>query len=152
MPKPVAILIAVVLGFWILKFLIRAAFRIAVARSPSTRKRELEREVQEVADWFGNTGLDDATERELPRYLRRELGEYLDDPDGLKASDLKYLGVLTDERGAAHFWAMPERSGEQSFAYVDLDASGRPASLRWGDWAAPTADDASARPSMDADR
>lgn len=141
MTRLVAILIAVILGFWLLKFLIRAAFHIAVARSPNTRKRQLEHEVQEEADWFGTTGLDDATERELPRYLRRELGEYLDDPDGLKASDLKYLGVLTDERGSAHFWAIPARHGEQSFAYVDIDASGEPASMGWGDRVAPVASD-----------
>ena len=137
MPRLVAILIAVVFGFWLLKFLIRAAFHIAVARSPNTKKRELEHEVPEEADWFGTTGLDEATERELPRYLRRELGEYLDDPEGLKAADLKYLGVLTDERGAAHFWAMPARHGEQSFAYVDVDASGVAASMGWGDRMAP---------------
>jgi hypothetical protein len=137
MPSLVAILIAVVLGFWLLKFLIRAAFHIAVARSPNTQKRALEREVREDADWFGTTGLDEATERELPRYLRRELGEYLDDPEGLKAADLKYLGVLTDERGSAHFWSMPARHGEQSFAYVDIDASGAAASTGWGDRGAP---------------
>ena len=141
MTRLVAILVAVVLGFWLLKVLIRMAFHVAVARSPNTKKRALEHEVREEADWFGKTGLDEATERELPRYLRRELGEYLDDPEGLKASDLKYLGVLTDERGTAHFWAMPVRHGEQSFAYVDIDTSGEPASMGWGDRVAPVADD-----------
>ena len=31
----------------------------------------------ETADWFGTTGLDEETERELSRYLRREFGERL---------------------------------------------------------------------------
>ncbi len=137
MSKLVLIFVAIIVGLWLLKFVIRAAFHIAVARSPNTRERELEREVPEVADWFGTTGLDEATERELPRYLRRELGEYLDDPEGLKAADLKYLGVLTDERGSAHFWAIPPRHGEQSFAYVEIDASGAAVSLGWGDRVAP---------------
>ena len=54
----------------------------------------------EAADWIGKTWLDEDTERELPRYLRRELGESLADPDGLKANDLQYLGVQRDARGA----------------------------------------------------
>jgi len=141
MPRLLLVFVAIILGLWFLKLAILAAFRVAVARSPNTRKRELEHEVPEKADWFGTTGLDDATERELPRYLRRELGEYLDDPAALKASDLKYLGVLTDERGPAHFWAMPERHGERSFAYVDIDADGV-ASMGWGDRVAPVAEDA----------
>ena len=141
MSRLVLVFVGIIVGLWLLKFLIRAAFNIAVARSPNTRKRELEHEVQEEADWFGKTGLDGATERELPRYLRRELGEYLDDPDGLKASDLKYLGVMMDERGSAHFWAIPARHGEQSFAYVDIDASGEPASMGWGDRVAPMSSD-----------
>lgn len=150
MPRLLLVFVAIIFGLWLLKLAIRAAFHVAVARSPNTRKRELEHEVLEVADWFGTTGLDDATERELPRYLRRELGEYLDDPDGLKASDLRYLGVLTDERGPARFWAMPERHGERSFAYADLDAEGAVASLGWGDRSPPAASDAGAvRPSQD---
>lgn len=146
MPRLLLVVVAILLGLWLLKFAIRAAFHVAVARSPNTRKREREHEVQEDADWFGQTGLDDATERELPRYLRRELGEYLDDPDGLTASDLQYLGVLTDERGAAHFWAMPERHGERSFAYVDVGADGV-ASMGWGDRTAPAESGAGSRPS-----
>lgn len=137
MSKLVLLFVAIIVGLWLLKFLIRIAFHVAVARSPQTKKRALEHEVPEEADWFGTTGLDEATEREVPRYLRRELGEYLDDPGGLKAADLTYLGVLTDERGSAHFWAMPARHGEQSFAYVDLDPAGGAASLGWGDRSVP---------------
>lgn len=86
-----------------------------------------------MADWIGTTGLDEGTERELPRYLRRELGEFLDDPQGLKAADLHYLGIHRDERGAAHFWRMPARGNETSFAYIEIDDSGNPSSYGWGD-------------------
>ena len=91
----------------------------------------------ENADWIGRTGLDEATELELPRYLRRELAEFLDEPHGLKASDLVYLGVLTDERGTAHFWKMPERDSDSAFAYVDVGPQGEALGLGWGDRAAP---------------
>ncbi|HEY5995097.1 MAG TPA: hypothetical protein VIU46_10925, partial [Gallionellaceae bacterium] len=48
-------------------------------------KRSEGEKVREVADWFGTTGLDEETERELPRYLRREFGESLFDEGALKA-------------------------------------------------------------------
>ena len=137
MLKLAAIVVSIVAVIWLAKLLLRMAFNVAVARSPNTRKRDAERETIEEAEWFGKTGLDQETERELPRYLRRELGEYLDDPAGLKSSDLRYLGIQSDTRGTAHFWALPERHGDSSFAYAQLAPSGEVLCLGWGDWAPP---------------
>lgn len=111
--------------------------KLAPAMSNYTRRRDAEEHAIEVADWIGRTGLDEGTERELPRYLRREFGEFLDDPEGLKANDLSYLGILTDARGRAHFWRIPSRRGEVSFAYVDISDEGDALSLGWGDRSPP---------------
>lgn len=121
------LVVGILLALAIVKFFLRVFLeRLAV--------RQAERSVAEEAGWIGQTGLDEATERELPRYLRRELGEFLDDPGGLRAADLHYVGVFTDARGTAHFWQMPERGGEHSHAYVEIDAGGHPIGLGWGDW------------------
>lgn len=96
--------------------------------------RQAERALPEEADWIGRTGLPEDIERELPRYLRRELGEFLDQPGGLRAADLRYVGIATDTRGTAHFWQMPERAGEKPYAYVEIDAEGNAKGLGWGDW------------------
>ncbi|MCC6929480.1 MAG: hypothetical protein IT359_10865 [Gemmatimonadaceae bacterium] len=107
---------------------------VAAAHGQYLSRRQLEEATVEEASWFGRTGLDEATERELPRYLRREFGEFLDDPDGLKADDLQYLGVLTNDRGAAHFWKVPSKGQrEPYFAYVEIDREGNATSLGWGD-------------------
>jgi hypothetical protein len=138
MLKIAALVVGSVAIFWGGKLLLRIAFNVAVAHSPNTRKREVERDTLEEADWFGKTGLGEETERELPRYLRREFGEYLDDPACLKAADMVYLGIRTDARGSAHFWSLPERHGERSFAYAQLAPSGEVLCLGWGDWAPPS--------------
>jgi hypothetical protein len=102
------------------------------------QRRSVEEATLESADWIGRTGLDEATERELPRYLRREFGEFIDEPDALRASDLQYLGVFADDRGAAHFWQVPSKAAQEAyFAYVEVDAKGRPTLLGWGDRAPP---------------
>jgi len=134
MVKLLIIIVGVVAVFWIAKLALRISFNLAAARSPYTLKRDQEQDTVEEADWFGKTGLDDATERELPRYLRRELGEYLDEPGCLTAADLRYLGIHTDARGSAHFWSMPARHNEQSFAYAQLGDNGEVVCLGWGDW------------------
>lgn len=104
-----------------------------------TRRRDAEERTHEVADWIGRTGLDEATERELPRYLRREFGESQGDPQGLKAGDLIYQGVHADAQGRAHFWRIPSRDGgEASFAYVDISDAGEALCLGWGDRSPPT--------------
>ena len=78
-------------------------------------------QIDDTADWYGTTGLDEETERAFPAYLRQELGEHLEAPDCLRASDLRYLGLRMARRGPTHFWALPERDGKQSFAYAFLD-------------------------------
>ena len=106
----------------------------AAARGEYLDRRTAEENTLEAADWIGRTGLDEATERELPRYLRREFGEFMDDPDGLKASDLEYIGIFTDERGPAHFWKVPSKTAQEPyFAYVDIDQQGQPTFMGWGD-------------------
>lgn len=97
-----------------------------VQRTQSTylRRRAVEYQAPEVADWFGTTGLDDDIERELPRYLRREFGEFIDEPDALKAADLDYLGAFDEPPGRVHYWRIPARSGESSYAYVEIGADG----------------------------
>lgn len=98
------------------------------------RRWNADHNLVETASWFGQTGLADAEERELSRYLRREFGEVGTD-DGLRAADLDYLGLQTDDRGPAHFWKILRRAGqdEWTYAYIDVDADGRAASYGWGD-------------------
>lgn len=85
---------------------------------------EKERTVREEAPWFGTTGLDDEVERELPKYLRREFGELLLDNDSLKAADLVYVGKFKEEDSVIHYWRIPPRNGEVSFACVEVGAQG----------------------------
>jgi hypothetical protein len=107
------------------------AFHAAVPQVQQRRATELQ--TLEEADWFGRTGLDEAAERELPRYLRRELGEFLDEPEGLKASDLIYLGVFRLRKRSVHFWRIPSRTEDDSYAYIELDRDGSPTLFGWGD-------------------
>lgn len=51
-----------------------------------------EEHIEEIADWFGTTGLTNTEERMLPKYVRYEYGDLLVDEDGLKAHDLTFLG------------------------------------------------------------
>ena len=83
-----------------------------------------EETVIEAAPWFGTTGLDEEVERELPKYLRREFGELLLDDDSLKARDLEYVGRFDEADGVVHYWRIPSRDGEQSFAYVEVTPEG----------------------------
>lgn len=96
---------------------------ILSARSYSTKLRQ-EEEVKEEAEWFGTTGLDEKTERELPRYLRRELGKSLFDEGSLKADDLRYAGSFPEDDGLAHYWYMPHEKEENLYAYVVVSAEG----------------------------
>ena len=91
---------------------------------------EKEEQVVEMAPWFGKTGLSDTTERELPRYLRREYGQSLFDAGSLKAADLRYLGRFPDGTGAIYFWRMGDGS-KAPFAYITVSASGDEV-LGWG--------------------
>lgn len=96
---------------------------------------EKENKKRERAKWFGKTGLDDETERELPRYLRREFGEILGDDGALKASDLAYLGHfelteadyqnkdanLHESIVSIHVWKIAD---SDNYAYVEITDDG----------------------------
>ena len=86
--------------------------------------QEQENQIMEQAPWFGTTGLDEAWERELPHYLRREYGEsLLEDEHALKAADLVYLGRhLAADGGQRHYWRIP--GTEPDYAVIALDADG----------------------------
>lgn len=88
--------------------------------------------VREEASWLGSTGLPEDVERELPKYLRREFGELLLDADSLKARDLAYVGRFAEEGNHFHYWRIPRRGDEESFAYVVLGADGS-ICAGWGD-------------------
>ena len=96
----------------------------AKAHADVKRRWEADSKLVEEAPWFGQTGLGDSVERELPRYLRREFGE-VGAEDGVKAADLSYLGVQTDEQGTTHVWAIPSKTGGgDTQAYIEVHASG----------------------------
>ena len=106
----------------------------------NVRMAEVDKEytIVETADWFGKTGLDDETERELPRYLRREFGESLSKKGALKASDLVYLGVFQEPEGAIHYWRIPSKNSKREyyFAYVEDFPEG---AMGWGNRKPPQA-------------
>lgn len=79
-----------------------------------------EQTVIEAADWFGRTGLSEADERELPKYLRREFGELLLEEGSLKASDLRYLGAFDEYEATVHYWQVPSSDGEPTYAYIEV--------------------------------
>ncbi|HEU4775845.1 MAG TPA: hypothetical protein VFS95_03405 [Telluria sp.] len=107
--------------------------------SPEYKKRvqaELERmrkeeQVVEQAEWFGKTGLSDAIERELPRYLRREMGQSIFDEGALKAGSLQYVGVYPEGLNSIHFWRIADGAKEPHFAYVTVSAGGKTV-IGWG--------------------
>lgn len=114
----------------------------ALLQSPEYQKAVAERRALmeqeasylEDAPWFGRTGLGDALERELPRYLRREFGESVFEEGALKASELDYLGVYHDGGLLVHFWRVPS-SVESTFATVTVGPEGVVTS--WGSDAPP---------------
>lgn len=85
------------------------------------RLRAIEEATREQAGWFGNTGLDEDMERELPRYLRREFGEFMHDEGSLQAAHLTYLGAFDEPDARVHYWRVPASSAEPVFAYVETD-------------------------------
>ena len=91
-------------------------FRKLVVKEEARQLKEYE--FVEEASWFGTTGLDEDTEREVAHYVRREFGESVFDEDGLKASDLEYLGVFETDQGPTHFWKIPA-SDDNVFAYAE---------------------------------
>lgn len=138
--KTFVIALAVVLVFrYAAKFVLRRLIRRVTsspeyqqAASEHDRKRKAEEGTRELAPWMGNTGLDEDTERELPRYLRRELGEFLED-GGLKAEDMVYVGKFQEDPAQVHYWRIPYGDEQRVFAYVEVDKHGSVAALGWGD-------------------
>ena len=126
-----AVGVLVAYGAW--RFVRVAKTAHAQASAEVDRRWEIDRNLVQTAPWFGKTGLPEEDERELSRYLRREFGEVGTD-DGLKASDLRYLGIQSDREGRAHFWSIPRGEGEDSyaFAYIDIDEQGHALSYGWG--------------------
>lgn len=103
------------------------------------KKKLMDREetTTENADWIGTTGLDEDTERELPRYLRREFGESLFDEGSLKATDLRYVGVFAEDGQQVHYWHVPYKDNDQIFAYVEVAPTGD-ICTGWGNREPPT--------------
>lgn len=92
----------------------------------------------ETADWFGTTGLDEETERELSRYLRREFGERLSESSSLKAADLVYLGVFQEGDTQVHYWRVPNKDTTNTpyFAHIIVSSDGS-TYTGWGDKSPP---------------
>lgn len=90
-----------------------------------------EEQVVEQADWFGKTGLPDAVERELSRYLRRELGQSIFEKGSLRADNLQYVGVYPEGLNSIRFWRIVDGAKEPRFAYISVSTSGQ-TSLGWG--------------------
>jgi hypothetical protein len=131
--------VVLVVGVLALRFGLRLLMR-RIAASPEyqariaryTASREREETLVEQADWFGTTGLSDEDERELPRYLRREFGELIEDEGALQAQDLRYVGRFEEGRELAHYWRIPSRSeDEPTYACVSTDREGV-TSFEWG--------------------
>jgi hypothetical protein len=108
------------------------AYKKAVAERQELMERE--DQIVEEASWFGRTGLPEDLERELPRYLRRELGETIFDDGSLKAADLEYLGSAREGALLIHYWRIDHTSCSESpsYAYVELDDEGN-SCTGWGD-------------------
>ncbi|TWO72172.1 hypothetical protein FN976_05520 [Caenimonas sedimenti] len=127
-----AIGLLLIYGAWRLTRFWRGVY--AEASAEVDRRWEAEAKLVEMAPWFGITGLKDEEERELPRYLRRELGE-VGREGALRADELQYLGIQSNAEGRAHFWRLPRREGEadDSYAYVEVNEQGEALFYGWGD-------------------
>ena len=78
------------------------------------------RSVQERAEWFGCTGLGEAAERHLLDYIRLEENQKLSDSDCIKASDLKYVGVVSESPAIVHYWLFRGTNGWQAYASISV--------------------------------
>lgn len=114
------------------EFLNSPAYKQAVEESIAQMREE--EAVIEAAPWFGVTGLGDDIERELPRYLRREFGESVFEPNALKAEDLIYLGAFDEDDSQNHFWRI---STEQEEVYAYISVGPEHTLMGWGDRAPP---------------
>lgn len=91
--------------------------------------QEKEETIREAAPWFGTTGLPEETERELPRYLRREFGQTIFDTGALKAADLVYVGRFSENREVVRYWHI---AYENETAYAYVVRRGKQEYLGWG--------------------
>lgn len=100
-----------------------------------------EKKTKEKAPWIGKTGLGVSAERELPRYLRLEFGEFILDDDSLKAEDMEYLGrfeltaaddvnegTFDDGTLAVYCWRVPTSGKAPLYGYIEEGGDG---SLRY---------------------
>ncbi len=55
----------------------------------------------------------------LADYLRLEYGEDVNDPDSVKASDLKYIGEFVIDGIVTEYWSYPT-SGEPMWAIIQI--------------------------------
>ncbi|WP_162932202.1 hypothetical protein [Solimonas sp. K1W22B-7] len=139
--------------------LLRPLFALMV-RTPAYKKAlqarielvKQEEATLEDAEWFGTTGLHEEIEWELPRYLRRELGQSLFDEGSLKANDLKYVGVFLEQGIASplkvHYWRMPYQDDEPVYAYVDVSPDGETCT-GWGNQSPPASTETQQGPPAD---
>lgn len=97
-------------------------------REYRSKQEQLQHEsaVQETAPWLGTTGLTDAQERQLPRYVRMELGQSLKDKNAVQAQDLAYVGHFDEPDGTVRYWRIPERAN----AHGDTHAGPAYATIR----------------------
>lgn len=126
------LLIAAVVAVRVFLHRIRNSPEFKAEMARHTASRAAEETLVEEADWFGATGLPEADERELPRYLRREFGELIEDEGALQARDLRYVGRFAQDDGEAHYWRIPRRgSDEPTYACITVDSDGSTC-LSWG--------------------
>jgi hypothetical protein len=99
-----------------------------LAEQQSKAQRELylrEKRVVEEAPWFGKTGLGPTVEREVPRYVRHELGQVIFDKDSLKAADLEYRGAYVEHGNHVYTWQFkPTGTTHKRYAYVRVSHTG----------------------------
>jgi hypothetical protein len=77
-----------------------------------------------TADWAGKTGLDAETEAHVPEYVRLEFGESESDPESLKASNLKYIGMFKEGADKFYYWQIPTGQPGAVFVYVRVSPNG----------------------------
>lgn len=105
-------------------------YQVEMSRLEQSYK--IEESLIEEAPWIGNTGLPEPIERELPKYLRRELGELVIDDSSLKAKDLTYVGSFREGDLLVHYWRVPYGTEQDVYAYVEVDSGGQ-FCTGWGD-------------------
>lgn len=101
----------------------------------------------ETAPWMGSTGLPQADERQLARYLRIELGEPYYSEGSLRAEDLRYVGSFKEDGWRVHYWEIPARFPKPTYAYIERSHSGE----TWTGWGDREPPDSESRPTSSAE-